>query len=297
MYNIRKWHLWHSIRSSGWSQTRNGRPLGGGGGGALPDPAYTKTISGISPLIAYTFQTGAYYSGPKYFVNIINTSIDNLYVYNYNSVVPYTTIGGYNALNLTNTSNTTGFFLSTQTQYKASIGSNLPTAGMYTTRVASISSITSYPGMTLCFWVYTNDVVGGIIALSEWGYSNTNLNRIYPSKWASNICFQYFSNFTNKPWTVSTWYFIVYTIPFSGGTGGFGATSISASSMNTLNTFTFNYTTDLSGNTTSNPEFYATLAAGYNDTGFNNGYFADYRVYGSVLSYNDLNGIFTSKPF
>ena len=273
------------------------------------------TPSGAAPLIAYTFQSATYNKKGQQFVNIANNGVDNLYLFNYGTNVAYTTVGGYNAINFTNTGNTTGTFLNNSgTQYKASINYNPPANSAYVAAINAISSTTSYSGMTLSYWLYNNDIGSGIINFNEWssltgsGLVDYN-NRIYMEKYNGKVNMVVGAGSPTTgltPYALNTWYHIAIEIPFAatvnGGIGYIYITAAGAASANLAASGAIVYTTTvgdsnfINTSVASNPQFVATLGCGFNDTGWKNGYMADYRVYGSMLSASDLTAILTAGP-
>jgi hypothetical protein len=269
------------------------------------------TPSGAAPLIAYTFQSATYNKKGQQFVNVANNGVDNLYLFNYGTNVAYTTVGGYNAITFTNTGNTTGTFLNNSgTQYKASINYNPPANAAYVAAINAISSTTSYSGMTLSYWLYNNDTGSGIINLNEWNSLTGYNNRLYMEKY--NGKFSMIVGGAGSPssssitFALNTWYHIAIEIPFAatvnGGIGYIYITAAGAASANLAASGAIAYTTTVGNNefintsVASNPQFVATLGCGFNDSGWNNGYMADYRLYGSMLSASDLTAILTAGP-
>jgi hypothetical protein len=265
------------------------------------------TASSVVPLIAYTFQSGSYNSSTQQFVNIANNKADNLYVYNYGDTVPYTTVGGFNAITFVNTGNTSQTFLNqtgSTSQFKASINRNPPTASTYTTALTSISPSTAYQGMTLSYWVYNNDT-GGLLNISEWSNIAANNNIIYMERYNGKFSISIGSGSTigSAPtFSANTWYHMCIKLPFSASTGTIYVTAYGGSTVTQVGTGTLTLTSTVGNyefintSTAANPQFVATLGCGFNDGGVTNCYMADYRVYGSLLSVSDLNAILVAGP-
>jgi len=273
--NVYAYNATNNLLASGYTST--------------PVPYSTTTLSGKTATIAYSFRPQ--YVTSNVVSNAATPGTDNLYLYN---TAACTTIGNYYVLDLSNGANVTyaSKTSSTYTGNKAMI--NSPSTSVH----SAITSFTGSSVFTITTWVY-------ITAFFDWTVTTNNYSIVV----ATNPGYKFIQGI----------YSISSATASSGGWFNQNtATSSTSTTLPAFNTWQFltvtqdgtNYRstfTPLGGTflslvkSTAYQAWTGSMCLGLgcaNESGFPfmKQYYADWRMYNSVLTDADLAGIFAAGP-